>query len=169
MSFIRKIIKVSLVFSFSLLFIPTIKEITIKEKVDNIINLKKEEKNEKVNNIYEGYIYFPKFDYKNLIKVGSDALDENLVEMLEFSDKIGESNIILAGHNNRYVFNKIYYLDINDQIIISDFNTDYRYIVKETKYIKVDDYSIFNNKDSLTLITCSSDNQQRYIVIAKRE
>ena len=89
--------------------------------------------------------------------------------MPKLSNEIVESNIILAGHNNKYVFNKIYYLEKGDEIIISDFSIDYRYVVSNTKYIAVDNYDALNNEDSLTLITCTNNNQERYIVIAKRE
>ena len=161
MQYIRKISKLLFLLTLFLLFIPNVKEIKIKERVDTIINSKKENKS------YEGYIYIPRFNYRNIIKRGN-VLDDNLVELLSFSDEIGGSNVILAGHNNRYVFNKLYNLKIGDEIVISDFSIDYNYIVTELKYIKVDDYSIFSNNDSLTLITCSDNNQIRYVVIAKR-
>ena len=93
------------------------------------------------------------------------------MDTLEFYggvNEIGGNKIILAGHNNKYVFNKIYNLDIEDQIIISDFNVDYSYKVKEAKIIKVDDFSYFN-EDGLYLITCTNNNQQRYVIKAKRE
>ena len=163
MFFIKRVSKLLFIISLFFIINPIIKEIDYKERVDIIIN------NKKIKNIYEGYLYIPKFNYKNLIKIGDNVLDKNLVEMLSFSDKIGESNILLAGHNNYHVFGKLYDLDIGNEIILSDFNLDYRYIVKELKYIKVNDYSIFNNKDSLTLITCTSNNQRRFVVVAKRE
>lgn len=143
--------------------IPIIKDVKLTERVDGIINGKKE------NSIYEGYIYIPKFEYKSLIKKDKNALDENLVQMPNFSDNIGGNNIVLAGHNNKYVFHKIYYLEQGDEIIISNFNTDYRYIVNKTKYIYVNDYDSLYNEDSITLMTCTNNNQERYIVIAKRE
>ena len=145
------------------LFIPTIKEIKLKEKVDSVIGGKKEK------GIYEGYLYIPRFNYENLIKKDSEALDNNLIELLSFSDEIGGNNVILAGHNNRYVFSILYDLKLEDELIVSNFSIDYRYVVKEIKYIKVDDYSIFNNDNSLILITCTNDNQKRYVIVAKRE
>lgn len=159
---LKRIIKIFLVLSSFVFLIPVAKEIKLKDKIDNIVISKEK-------GIYKGYIYIPKFEYKNVIKKDSSALDENLVLMTNFSDEIGESSIVLAGHNNRYVFNKIYYLNIGDEIIISNESKDYKYIVNKTKYIKVDDYDSLNNKDSLTLITCTNNNQERYIVIAKRE
>lgn len=159
---LKRIIKIFLVLSSFVFLIPVAKEIKLKDKIDNIVISKEK-------GIYKGYIYIPKFDYKNVIKKDSSALDENLVLMTNFSDEIGGNSIVLAGHNNRYVFNKIYYLNIGDEIIISNESKDYKYIVNKTKYIKVDDYDSLNNKDSLTLITCTNNNQERYIVIAKRE
>ena len=159
---LKRIIKIFIVLSSFIFLIPVSKEIRLKDKIDNIVISKEK-------GIYKGYIYIPKFDYKNVIKKDSSALDENLVLMTNFSDEIGESSIVLAGHNNRYVFNKLYYLNIGDEIIISNESKDYKYTVNKTKYIKVDDYNSLNNKDSLTLITCTNNNQERYIVIAKRE
>ena len=162
MSLLKRIIKALLVISLFIFFIPVTKEMNIKKKINTVI------KNNNVDNNYSGFIYIPKFDYKNLIKEGEDSLDENLVEITNFSNKIGEDKIVLAGHNNKYVFNKIYNLDINDDIIISDFIVDYNYKVKEKKIIKVDDFSYFN-EDGLYLITCTNNNQERFIIKAKRE
>lgn len=162
MSLLKRIIKALLVISLFIFFIPVTKEMNIKKKINTVI------KNNNVDNNYSGFIYIPKFDYKNLIKEGEDSLDENLVEITNFSNKIGEDKIVLAGHNNKYVFNKIYNLNINDDIIISDFIVDYNYKVKEKKIIKVDDFSYFN-EDGLYLITCTNNNQERFIIKAKRE
>jgi LPXTG-site transpeptidase (sortase) family protein len=162
MSLLKKLIKIFLFISVFMFFIPVAKEVSIKTKLEKVI------KNNNVDNIYSGIIYIPKFDYKSLIKEGDDTLDENLVMITSFSDDINGEKIILAGHNNRYVFNKLYNLDIDDQIIISDFSIDYNYKVKETKIIKVDDFSYFN-EEGLYLITCTSNNQERFIIKAKRE
>ena len=159
---LKKLIRILILCSCFIFMIPVTKDIKLKQKIDNII-LNKDK------SIYKGYIYIPKFDYKNVIKKDKSALDENLVLMTNFSDNIGESNIVLAGHNNKYVFNKIYYLEKGDEIIITDEEKDYRYIVDKTKYIEVDNYDALNNPNSLTLITCTNNNQERYIVIAKRE
>jgi len=129
MHLLRNIVKVLLVISLFILFIPVTKELKIKVKTNTIIN----------NNInqYLGYIYIPKFDYKNVIDNKDSTLDNNEVLLPSFSGNIGDKILILAGHNNRYVFNKIYNLVIDDQIIISDFKVDYSYKVKERKIIKL--------------------------------
>lgn len=162
MYLLKRLIKIFIFFSLFIFFIPVAKEINIKKKVEKVI------KEDNINNEYLGYIYIPKFNYKNLIKEGTEALDNNLIELTNFSDKIGYNKIILAGHNNKYVFSKIYNLDIEDQIIISDFNVDYNYKVNERKIIKVDDFSFFN-EDGLYLITCTNNNQERFVIKAKRE
>ena len=135
-----------------------------KESIDKIIETK-----EKSN--YDGYIYIPKLDYKNVISE-KNVLDENKIYMLSKKEVINkkEGNIILSGHNNKYVFSSIYKLNINDEIIISDFKKEYSYKVIETKYINIKDKSISDNvydKKILTLITCTINNQKRYIVICK--
>lgn len=162
MRLLKRIVKVFLVLSLFIFFIPVAKDIKIKIRVENTI------KNDNVNSEYLGFIYIPKFDYKNLIKEGDESLNKDLVMITNFSDSIGGEKVILAGHNNKYVFNKIYRLDINDQIVISDFSVDYNYIVKEKKIIKVDDFSYFN-EGGLYLITCTNNNQERFIINAKRE
>ena len=162
MSLLKRIVKIFLIISLFILFIPITKEISVKKKVKEVIE------NSPSSSIYSGFIYIPKFDYKNLIKEGEDSLDEKLVELTNFSEKIGDNKIILAGHNNKYVFNKIYNLDIDDQIVISDFIVDYNYKVIGRKIIKVDDFSYFD-EDGLYLITCTNNNQQRFIIKAKRE
>ena len=162
MFLLKKSFKILLIISLFIVFIPVSKELKIKIKTNNIIN-------KEIVNEYLGYIYIPKFDYKNVIDNKDDTLDNNQVLLPSFSENIGDNKIILAGHNNRYVFNKIYNLDIDDQIIISDFNVDYSYKVKERKIIKVDDFSYFNEDNSLYLMTCTDNNQERFIIKAKRE
>ena len=86
--------------------------------------------------------------------------------MHKYSSSInGSGNIILSGHNNKYVFHKLYKLDIGDEIIISDFNISRSYTVEKIKYVNIKDTSVFENKDRLTLITCTNDTQKRLVVI----
>lgn len=162
MRLLRRLVKIFFIISLFIFFIPVTKEVNIKNKVERVIN------NNNINSIYSGFIFIPKFNYKNLIKRGNESLNENLVELTNFSNDIGDDKLILAGHNNKYVFNKIYKLDIDDQIIISDFVVDYSYKVIDKHIIKVDDFSYFN-EDGLYLITCTNNNQERFIIKAKRE
>ena len=134
------------------------------EKIDNII-MSKEKR------IYDGYIYIPRLKYKNLISI-NNVLDENKIYMLSDKNIITKQygNIILAGHNNKYVFSNLYKLSINDEIIISDFKNEYSYLIYEIKYINISDRSILDNvydKKIITLITCTNNNQTRYIVKGK--
>lgn len=132
------------------------------EKIDNILNTKIKRK-------YYGYIYFPKINHKNLISIENDSLDKNLVQMIS-KDEVFNSdtgNIIFAGHNNKYVFSNIYKLSIGDEIIISDFKNQYSYKIYETKYINIKDKYILDNvydKRIVTLITCTNNNQIRFII-----
>ena len=76
-------------------------------------------------------------------------------------------NIILAGHNNKYVFSNLYKLDIGDEIILNDFTNKYIFKVYETKYINIKDKTVLDNvynEKIITLITCTNNNQTRYVV-----
>ncbi len=128
----------------------------------------------KINPKYDGFMIFSKLNYKLLIKKGdyNGVLDSNLVLMINdrnvFNNEFG--NIILAGHNNKYVFSKLYKLYKNDEIIISDFENTYSYIVEKRMYINIKDRSILDNvydRKILTLITCTNNNQIRYVVRAR--
>ena len=79
-------------------------------------------------------------------------------------------NIILAGHNNKYVFSNLYKLNIGDEIIVGDFNYEYLFKVYDISKVNIKNKSILDNvydKKILTLITCTSNNQIRYVVTAK--
>ena len=160
---LKKVIKILLFLSLFILFIPTYNKYKLDKRVDEILLSKNK-------SIYEGYIYIPKFNYKNLIKKGDEAIDENYVSMHKYSSSInGAGNIILSGHNNKYVFHKLYKLKEGDEIIISDFNIERLFIVENIKYVNIKDTSVFENKDKLTLITCTNDTQKRLVVICKEK
>ena len=79
-------------------------------------------------------------------------------------------NIILAGHNNKYVFSNLYKLNKDDEIIVSDFNYEYLFKVYDISKVNIKNKSILDNvydKKILTLITCTNNNQIRYVVTAK--
>lgn len=135
---------------------------------DKVKEIKYEIKTNKIieNSYEEDYITINY--YKLLIKEGNEqeVLDNNFVYMLDNSDL---NNIFLAGHNNNLVFNRIYKLKVNDIVYLNFNNKKYEYLVTERRYIKVNDVSIFNKNDSknLILITCTNNNQKRYIVKCK--
>lgn len=164
---VRKIISIILILlSIIILFYDKNDIDKHNKKIDTIIE-------NKITSKYDGYILFNSLNHKLLIKKGdyNEVLNNNLVLMISdkkvFNKKYG--NIILAGHNNKYVFSKIYKLKINDEIIISDFNNTYSYTVYKKDYINIKDTSILDNiydKKILTLITCTTNNQIRYVVRA---
>lgn len=134
----------------------------------------KSSNNNSLNNEYLGYIEFPNYNIKRLIKLGTDKeiLDNGFVGMLSTSslldDEIG--NIILAGHNNNNIFAKLHHMKINDSIKIVTHNSIYNYVIKEKHTISENDFSYFkneNDKKKLTLVTCKNNNYQRLIVIAE--
>ncbi len=139
-----------------------------KENIDNIIVSDLE------NRKYDGYIYIPKFDYKGIIMHGDEKmiLDSNNVLFLNngsnINDKFG--NIVLAGHNSKYVFSILYKLSIGDTLVVNTYDYEYKFLVYEIKTINIKDTYILDNlydKKILTLITCTRDNQRRLIVRAK--
>ncbi|MBP3635729.1 MAG: sortase [Bacilli bacterium] len=166
---LRKVISILLmVSSICILFCDITKSNDFEKNIDNIINTKNIDKK------YDGYISIPSLSYKGLIKTGNykDVLDANLVLMISDKKIIYNEygNIILAGHNNKYVFSKLYKLKVKDEIIISDFDKEYSYTIQKLDYINIKNKTILDNvydEKILTLITCTSNNQIRYVVRAK--
>ena len=125
-----------------------------------------------INRKYAGYISFK--NKKWLIKYGdyNEILNQNLVLMISNKETLESEygNIILAGHNNKYVFSNLYKLNKDDEIIVSDFNYEYLFKVYDISKVNIKNKSILDNvydKKILTLITCTSNNQIRYVVTAK--
>ena len=164
---LKKIVSLILITISSFFIINNFKE--VKDYDDNVDLLI--EKNN-INRKYDGYISFK--NKKWLIKHGdyNEILNQNLVLMIS-NKKVLESeygNIILAGHNNKYVFSNLYKLNIDDEIIVSDFNYEYLFKVYDISKVNIKNKSILDNvydKKILTLITCTSNNQIRYVVTAK--
>lgn len=164
---LKKIVSLILITISSFFIINNFKE--VKDYDDNVDLLI--EKNN-INRKYDGYISFE--NKKWLIKYGdyNEILNQNLVLMIS-NKKTLESeygNIILAGHNNKYVFSNLYKLNKDDEIIVSDFNYEYLFKVYYISKVNIKNKSILDNvydKKILTLITCTSNNQIRYVVTAK--
>ena len=166
---LRKLISIIFIFiAIIILFYNYNEDINREIKIDNVISTNN------INRKYDGYLIIEKLKYKGLIRAGEydEILDSNLILMISdknlFNSSVG--NIILAGHNNKYVFSKLYKLNIGDEIIISDFNNEYAYTVENLEYINIKNKSVLDNiydKKILTLITCTNDNQVRYVVSAK--
>lgn len=164
---LKKIVSLIIITISSFFIINNFKE--VKDYDDNVDLLI--EKNN-INRKYDGYISFK--NKKWLIKYGdyNEILNQNLVLMISNKEVLESEygNIILAGHNNKYVFSNLYKLNINDEIIVSDFNYEYLFKVYDISKVNIKNKSILDNvydKKILTLITCTSNNQIRYVVTAK--
>ena len=164
---LKKIVSLILITISSFLIINNFKE--VKDYDDNVDLLI--EKNN-INRKYDGYISFK--NKKWLIKYGdyNEILNQNLVLMISNKETLESEygNIILAGHNNKYVFSNLYKLNKDDEIIVSDFNYEYVFKVYDISKVNIKNKSILDNvydKKILTLITCTSNNQIRYVVTAK--
>jgi len=162
---LRKIISIIMICISIIILFYYYKKVNNNNKIiDNIIEEKGKRK-------YDGYLFIPKLNYKNVIST-NNVLNDNKIYMLSNKSIINKEygNIILSGHNNKYVFSNIYKLYIGDELIISDFNNKYSYIIYEIKYINIKDKSILDNvydKKIITLITCTNNTQTRFIVRAK--
>lgn len=164
---LKKIVSLILITISSFFIINNFKE--VKDYDDNVDLLI--EKNN-INRKYDGYISFK--NKKWLIKYGdyNEILNQNLVLMISNKETLESEygNIILAGHNNKYVFSNLYKLDKDDEVIISDFNYEYLFKVYDISKVNIKNKNILDNvydKKILTLITCTSNNQIRYVVTAK--
>lgn len=164
---LKKIVSLILITISSFFIINNFKEVKdYDDNVDLLIG-----KNN-INRKYDGYISFK--NKKWLIKYGdyNEILNQNLVLMISNKETLESEygNIILAGHNNKYVFSNLYKLNKDDEIIVSDFNYEYLFKVYDISKVNIKNKSILDNvydKKILTLITCTSNNQIRYVVTAK--
>ena len=164
---LKKIVSLIIITISSFFIINNFKEVKdYDENVDLLI-----EKNN-INRKYDGYISFK--NKKWLIKYGdyNEILNQNLVLMISNKETLESEygNIILAGHNNKYVFSNLYKLNKDDEIIVSDFNYEYLFKVYDISKVNIKNKSILDNvydKKILTLITCTSNNQIRYVITAK--
>lgn len=164
---LKKIVSLIIITISSFFIINNFKE--VKDYDDNVDLLI--EKNN-INRKYDGYISFK--NKKWLIKNGdyNEILNQNLVLMISNKETLESEygNIILAGHNNKYVFSNLYKLNKDDEIIVSDFNYEYLFKVYDISKVNIKNKSILDNaydKKILTLITCTNNNQIRYVVTAK--
>ena len=164
---LKKIVSLILITISSFFIISNFKE--VKDYDDNVDLLI--EKNN-INRKYDGYISFK--NKKWLIRYGdyNEILNQNLVLMISNKETLESEygNIILAGHNNKYVFSNLYKLNKDDEIIVSDFIYEYLFKVYDISKVDIKNKSILDNaydKKILTLITCTSNNQIRYVVTAK--
>ena len=164
---LKKIVSLIIITISSFFLINNFKEV---KDYNNNVDLLIEKNN--INRKYDGYISFK--NKKWLIKNGdyNEILNQNLVLMISNKETLESEygNIILAGHNNKYVFSNLYKLNKDDEIIVSDFNYEYLFKVYDISKVNIKNKNILDNvydKKILTLITCTSNNQIRYVVTAK--
>lgn len=117
-----------------------------------------------------------KKDYIGIIRIPS--LNINLPVLSNWDETntklsparyIGDSNtnpFIIAGHNNKNIFGRLYNIKLGDKVYFTDtYGITYEYEVKEKIYIDGKDVaSMINTNYSLTLFTCSYDNQARLTI-----
>lgn len=134
------------------------------ERIDNIV-LNKEKEN-------IDYLYISKLNYKGLIKSGdyNEVLNSNYILKVNNNSSITSNffNIVLAGHNNKYVFSCIYKLEIGDKLELHMDNILYEFNITKINIVDITDTYILDNSNSekiITLITCTNDNQRRYVII----
>lgn len=135
-------------------------------KIDQIIKDKK--------NIYDDVMYVEIFHKKYIIDKGkeSEVLKSNKVLLVDNGCDIDDQygNIVLAGHNNKYVFSILYRLNINDIVNVSHNDKKYTFKLYEKKYVNIKNIRILDNisdKKIITLITCTNNNQVRLVLKGK--
>ena len=148
------------------------KEIVFDEYIEAItLPKEKQEKTNKKNIPYLGYIEIPQYKIKNLI-TKKEIFNTNTVWMIKGSSSLEEKtgNVLLAGHNNPYVFSNLLKIKPGTVIKIVLPKTIQEYKVVKTDTIDSNNFSYFkeeNKERKLTLITCVKNNKKRFIVIAK--
>lgn len=170
----NKILYLTILVYLSLLVLEiiNIKDYTIhKESINKIVDkvFIKKETNIKTEK-YDGYLEYKSI--KRLIVGGTNqkVLDKNLVWIYkadEFQNLTG--NIVLAGHNNKYVFNFITKILVDDTITIYTKNIQKEYVVYDKKIIdeNANIISYLDDNNKLLLITCVNNNTKRLIIFAK--
>lgn len=132
-------------------------------------------KNEVVSNnddkSYLGYLEISNLGIKKVISYGTsdNILDQNVLGLHKMSisldDKVG--NIIIAGHNNKYVFGNLYKIKVNDLIKIVTKGNNYLFKVIKKDVVKDDDFRYFileDKKKIITLITCYGSNKRLFVI-----
>lgn len=118
------------------------------------------------------YLKIPSLGIEKIIKeeMGKDILDHYYIGIWNQEKDIRKiGHLILAGHNVKNVFGNLYKINIGDLIYIYDRSEEYIYEVTEKKEIGVTEteYLKGTKKRSVSLITCTKDDQVRLYVHAK--
>ena len=146
------------------------------EKISNIIiNIKKDMKDDKENNMPEKeekielgnwYIEIPAINLQAPIAEGTDSQTLN-VKVGHFEETATQDgNVGLAAHNRGYEYNffeNLKEVKINDEIIYTYENYKKTYIIDKIEIIENTDWSYLENYDEnkITLITCV-ENEPKY-------
>jgi sortase A len=144
----------------------------LKENIED--NFSNNEKEIKVDSNYIAVLKIDKINLeKGLYEIGStlNNVDYN-IEILKTSNmpNIENGNLILAGHNgylSTSYFRNLYKLEASDNVSIFYNGYEYKYKVINTyKVEKTGTVKIVRNKNktTLTLITCSGDNEQLVVI-----
>lgn len=119
---------------------------------------------------YDLVLDIPEYKYKRIIYSGNmeEVLNSNNLYKYNNGSNINDEyyNLVIAGHNSSKVFSIIYKLNYNDYLYLND----KKYIIKEKKFINIYETEVLNNslnRKIITLITCSTNNQKRLIIIAE--
>lgn len=131
-----------------------------------------------INNNMYGYITIKAINLKLPIYLGANNTNMALgaAHLNYTSLPIGgkSNNIVLAGHTGYWgktFFDNIKYLNIGDDIQITNYWDTLSYRIIEKKQLKPEEtQSIYiqKDKDILTLLTCISNGKERYYIICER-
>lgn len=131
------------------------------------------QKNKIKDNIYKielGKIEIPSITLNNKIVSGTNKniLDQNYVGHIKESSLNFNETIILAGHNNKYVFKRLKELKRGNKIYLTIYDETKKYCVLNKIEIYYNDYTYFKKQENtLILITCTKDKNKRLIIISK--
>lgn len=138
-----------------------------KEKHLNLIN-----KSINVKTSYTSipYIEIPSINITRVIKEddSQDILDDGYVVIFnDNKDLYSINNLILAGHNTVNIFKNLKKIKLNDFIYIRYKNTKFTYKVNSKKIINVKETSYLDETQykNISLITCTNDDQKRFLVL----
>lgn len=123
---------------------------------------------------YLGYLYVPKYDFKRVIKSGTDSsvLDSGFIGMHRLSGDLSSDDlIILAGHNIKSVFSFLHSINIGDYMYINSYNFSRKFNVYDKKVVNEYDfnYLINNRNNELLLITCTRNKGERLLIFLKED
>lgn len=109
----------------------------------------------------------PELDFKRLVKTGTvDKIDDSFATLLKGNQK----NKVIAGHNIDLVFHALHNIKIGMRLQFNDHGEKKEYQVEQI--LTVHPYEAYyldeTEKDQLTLITCTEQDQKRLVVICKR-